>query len=110
VRRADNLTTFQVPIVLKSGSFNLLEPSGPVQASNGIVLRFTMVSFSNTQEISPLMGYANFLWCSEQPPAKPDVEPQKLISYSHSLFPFSVIIYLSLYLSRGLFSSDVNIH
>jgi len=29
-----------VPIVLKSGSLNLLEPSGPVQACNGIVLPF----------------------------------------------------------------------
>jgi len=27
-----------VPIVLKSGSLNLLEPSGPVQAYNGIAL------------------------------------------------------------------------
>jgi hypothetical protein len=27
-----------VPIVLKSGSLNLLEPSGPVKASNGIAL------------------------------------------------------------------------
>ena len=27
-----------VPIVLKSGSLNLLEPSGSVQASNGIAL------------------------------------------------------------------------
>jgi hypothetical protein len=27
-----------VPVVLKSGSLNLLEPSGPVQACNGIVL------------------------------------------------------------------------
>jgi hypothetical protein len=30
-----------VPIVLKSGSLNLLEPSGPVQACNGIALTFT---------------------------------------------------------------------
>jgi len=29
-----------VPIVLKSGSLNLLEPSGPVQACNGIALPF----------------------------------------------------------------------
>jgi hypothetical protein len=29
-----------VPIVLKSGSLNLLEPSGPVQACNGIALGF----------------------------------------------------------------------
>jgi len=28
----------QVPTVLKSGSLNLLEPSGPVQACNGIAL------------------------------------------------------------------------
>ena len=31
-----------VPIVLKSGSLSLLEPSGPVQACNGIALPFTM--------------------------------------------------------------------
>jgi len=30
-----------VPTVLKSGSLNLLEPSGPVQACNGIALPFT---------------------------------------------------------------------
>ena len=30
-----------VPIVLKSGNFTLLEPSGPVQACNGIALPFT---------------------------------------------------------------------
>jgi hypothetical protein len=29
-----------MPIVLKSGSLNLLEPSGPVQACNGIALPF----------------------------------------------------------------------
>jgi hypothetical protein len=29
---------FHVPIVLKSGSLNLLEPSGPVKACNGIAL------------------------------------------------------------------------
>ena len=27
-----------MPIVLKSGSLNLLEPSGPLQACNGIVV------------------------------------------------------------------------
>jgi len=32
-----------VPIVLKSGSFKLLEPSGPVQACNGIALTFTVL-------------------------------------------------------------------
>ena len=37
VRRADNLTTFMCRL---SGSRNLLEPSGPVQACNGIALLF----------------------------------------------------------------------
>ena len=32
-----------VPIVLKSGSLNLLEPSGPVQACNGIALAFNCI-------------------------------------------------------------------
>jgi len=35
-----------VPIVLKSGSLNLLEPSGPVQACNGIALPFILQTFS----------------------------------------------------------------
>jgi hypothetical protein len=38
VSRADNLTTFHEPTVLKSVSLKLLEPSGPVQACNGIAL------------------------------------------------------------------------
>jgi hypothetical protein len=36
-----------VPIVLKSGSVNLLEPSGPVQACKGIVLPFTFFIVSS---------------------------------------------------------------
>jgi len=38
VRRADSLYHHHVPIVLKSGSLNFLEPSGPLQACNGIAL------------------------------------------------------------------------
>jgi hypothetical protein len=41
--RCVGLTTlppFYVPIVLESGSLNLQEPSGPVQACNGIALPF----------------------------------------------------------------------
>jgi hypothetical protein len=41
VRRAGNLTTFihlYVPTGLKSGSLNVLESSGPVQAYAGITL------------------------------------------------------------------------
>ena len=33
-----------VPIVLKSGNLNLLEPSGPVQACNGIALPFFLIT------------------------------------------------------------------
>jgi hypothetical protein len=40
VHTADTLSTFNVPIILKSGSPNLLEPSGTVQACNGIALPF----------------------------------------------------------------------
>jgi hypothetical protein len=40
VRRADN-HHLQVPIVLKSGSLNLLDPSGPVQACKGIAYNVT---------------------------------------------------------------------
>jgi len=36
-----------VPIVLKSGSLNLLEPSGPVQACNGIALPSYMTTVNN---------------------------------------------------------------
>ena len=38
MRRADNLTTFMCRFVSKSESLKLLEPSGPVQACNGIAL------------------------------------------------------------------------
>jgi hypothetical protein len=35
-----------MPIVLKSGSPNLLEPSGPVKACNGIALPLTQISYN----------------------------------------------------------------
>jgi hypothetical protein len=38
VRRADNLTTFMCQMCRNSESLNILEPQGPVQAGNGIVL------------------------------------------------------------------------
>ena len=41
MRRADKTTTFMCRLSLKSGSLNLLEPSGHVQAFNGIALPFT---------------------------------------------------------------------
>jgi hypothetical protein len=37
-RCVEHLTTFHVPIVLKSGSLYLLEPTGPVLACNGIAI------------------------------------------------------------------------
>jgi hypothetical protein len=45
-------------IVLKSGSLNLLEPSGPVQACNGIALPFTLRSMlQRTMEILDVFLY-----------------------------------------------------
>jgi len=38
VREADDLTTFMCRMSWKSGSLNLLEPSGPHQACNGMTL------------------------------------------------------------------------
>ena len=38
MHRADKPYHLHVPIVLKSGSLNLLKPSGPLQACNGIAL------------------------------------------------------------------------
>jgi hypothetical protein len=38
VSRDDNFTTFMCRMLKNSGSFNLLEPSGPVQTCNVIAL------------------------------------------------------------------------
>jgi hypothetical protein len=45
VRSADNLTTFMFQTVLKSMNLNVLEPSRPVQAGNGIALPLPLFSF-----------------------------------------------------------------
>ena len=47
-----------VPIALKTGSFNLLEPSGPVQACNGIALPLAL-QFHNIRITSHM--FSNFL-------------------------------------------------
>ena len=39
-----------MPTVLKSESLNLLEPSGPVQACNGIALPLQRINFSQKQQ------------------------------------------------------------
>ena len=46
MRRVDNLNIFLCRLSSKSGSLNLLEPSGPVQACNGIALRLQIHSKS----------------------------------------------------------------
>ena len=46
-----------VPIVLKSGSLNLLEPSGPVQACNGIAIPLPLPSWYKFR------GSFLRLWC-----------------------------------------------
>jgi hypothetical protein len=45
-------SNLHVPIVLKSGSLNLLEPSGPVQACNGIAICLPLhIGPKETQEL-----------------------------------------------------------
>ena len=46
MRKTDNLTTFMCRLSGNSGSLNLLEPSGPVQACNGIALPFDIYIFT----------------------------------------------------------------
>ena len=45
MRRADNFTHLHVQIFLKYGSLKLLEPSGPVQACNGIAFTTSWRSY-----------------------------------------------------------------
>ena len=45
-------TTFHVPIFLKAESLNLLEPSGPVQASSGIVYLLPLLTEPEQESIT----------------------------------------------------------
>jgi hypothetical protein len=57
---AQGWQTYQLylPIVLKSGSLNLLEPSGPVKACNGIALPFTFAGkLLNTRQFSSSLSH-----------------------------------------------------
>jgi hypothetical protein len=51
--RCVRLTThhLHVPIILKSGSLNLLEISGPVQACNGIALPLLWIKYRTTKKL-----------------------------------------------------------
>jgi len=51
VRKADNLPQ-SCAVVTKSGSLNLLESSGPVQACNGIALPLPLVGVADNATIS----------------------------------------------------------
>jgi len=46
-----------VPIVLKSGSLNLLEPSGPVQACNGSALPFPLIFYPMFSELPNCIAF-----------------------------------------------------
>ena len=65
MRKVDNLNTFMCQIVLKSGSLNLLEPSRPVQACNGIDLPFQLLvslsSSSSCVRLLPLLRITSTL-------------------------------------------------
>jgi hypothetical protein len=49
-----------VPTVLKSGSLNLLEPSGPVQAYNGIALPLHSLLYYSAETCSSNTGIPVF--------------------------------------------------
>ena len=51
-----------VPIVLQSGSLKLLEPSGPVQACNGIILPFNPVVLVCSQRMWHAENTASLPW------------------------------------------------
>jgi hypothetical protein len=63
VRRANKPCRLHVPIVLKSGSLKLLEPSGPVQVFTGIAWRLSNSmeqSYSwETSMLACAMAHAN---------------------------------------------------
>jgi len=40
-----------MPIVLKSGSLNLLEPTGPFQACNGLLYLYLLVAWTTREEV-----------------------------------------------------------
>ena len=50
-----------MPIVLKSGSLNLLDPSGPVQACDGIALPFNVLDSVSADWLSLLSFFIIFL-------------------------------------------------
>jgi hypothetical protein len=54
-----NRKKLTVLIVLKSGNLNLLEPSGPLQACNGIALPFTEKTWQTIRR--PTLGHVTFL-------------------------------------------------
>ena len=58
-----------MPIVLKSGSLNLLEPSGPVQTFNGIALPSPFEHVSGTCGHTR-KGFANHVVCELTPQPK----------------------------------------
>jgi hypothetical protein len=46
-----------VPIVLKSGSLNLLEPSGPVKGCNGIALALPSQGINGNEDVLEKHGW-----------------------------------------------------
>jgi hypothetical protein len=56
-----------VPIVLKSGSLNLLEPSGPVKACNGIAFFKTCIRAKKNLILGHILGYVASLQLTAQP-------------------------------------------
>jgi hypothetical protein len=83
-----------VPTVLKSGSLNLLEPSGPVQACNGIALPFALQlgvqAFYNVMlcrwQFPIFRASSNLLKCCEPLTQWHSITPKKMWILRLSLF------------------------
>ena len=74
----------QVPTVLKSGSLNLLEPSGPVQDCNGIALPFFFLHLQRPLQIhdsytSPSKLFALASFCQKTSLPKTDAQPRVIL-------------------------------
>jgi hypothetical protein len=61
VFKDDNLTTFMCRLSRNSGSLNLLEPSGPVQACNGVAL-FLLYNLNRSGRVVDIGLYGKIMW------------------------------------------------
>jgi len=96
--RCVGLTTLplHVPIVLKSGIFNLLEPSGPVQASNGIALPLLLPPGGNPIPVKYIISCFGHTCVRLQGSALQRIYCKKLFERVHNCEILSFKIYFTI--------------